>query len=152
MTDAEAGAAAIIRHYAILCAEATLLPWWWAASPSTAALQLKMLAEISEAYGVPFDADRAKPMLAALGGGGLSFLIAQHPLGLAFKAWLLAIPVVGLPLRLGTGPAIMATYTWLLGRAFVSHYAAGGTYHDFHVTAIAREAQRAVGMARVQGS
>jgi uncharacterized protein (DUF697 family) len=145
MTDIEATAAATIRHYTILCAEASLLPVWWAASPSIAALQLKMLGEISHAFGIDFDKDKTKPLLAALGGGGLSYLIGQQRLALAMKAWMLAIPVFGVPIRYGTGPAIMAAYTWLLGRAFVRHYQAGGTYLDFQLTTIGAEARRALG-------
>ena len=138
MIDADR-AHALVRHYSILCAEAALLPVWWASSPSITGLQLKMLEEISRVYGVDFDRDKTKPMLASLGGGGLSFLISKHPISLAAKAWMLSIPVIGVPLRIGTGPAIMGAYTWLLGRAFIRHYESGGTYLDFRVTSIFSE-------------
>jgi len=137
-----AQAADIIRHHAILCAEAVWLPFWWANSPAITGLQLKMLAEISDVYGIEFAQHKAKPIVASLSGGALNFLLSRHPLSLAAKAWILSIPVLGIPLRFGTGPAIMAAYTWLLGRAFVSHYEAGGRYEDFHVSSLRDELTR----------
>lgn len=150
-STAAARATAAVRHHTILCAEAVLIPWWWASSPSIASLQLKMLAEISELYGVEFSQHKAKPIVASLGGGGLSFLISQHPVSLALKAWMLSVPVVGIPLRFGTGPAIMAAYTWLLGHAFISHYEAGGTYETFQVSTVADELRRALGTRWASG-
>jgi uncharacterized protein (DUF697 family) len=140
-----AEAAAIVRHYTILCAEANWVPWWWVASPSIAALQLKMLAEISRVYGIELTQNKTMPLAASLGGGGLSFLISRHPFSLGVKAWILSVPVLGIPLRLGIGPAIMASYTWLLGRAFISHYETGGTYEDFDVSMVSDELRRALG-------
>lgn len=127
-----------------------LIPWWWAASPSITGLQLKMLAEISDLYGIEFSQHKTKPILASLTGGGLSFTIGQHPYALAFKGWLLSIPVVGIPLRFGTGPAIMAAYTWLLGHAFMSHYESGGTYESFRPSVVGDELVRALGIKRPQ--
>ncbi len=126
-------AAAIVRRHAALCAGAAIVPVWWAASPSITALQLKMLSELSNAYGVEFAQDFAKPLLASLAGGGLSLMMSQHPVSLALKRWVVGIPVVGLPLRFGTGPAIIAAYPWVLGHAFIRHYESGGTYLDFHL-------------------
>jgi uncharacterized protein (DUF697 family) len=139
---------AIVKHYTILCAEAMWIPFWWASSPSITALQLKMLEEVSQVYGVEIAPDRTKALVASLGGGGLSLIISQHPLSLALKAWVLAIPVIGIPLRLGTGPAIMAGYTWLLGQAFITHYESGGTYLDFRMRQVGSQLREAVGMPR----
>ena len=135
-TSRAAQAMAIVRHHTILCAESMWIPWWWASSPSITVLQLKMLTEVSRVYGIDVDPDRAKAIVASLGGGFLSLVIAQPPLSIAAKAWGLASPVVGIPLRFGTGPAIRAAYTWFLGRAFVDHHEAGGTYHDFRMTQV----------------
>jgi len=53
--------------------------------------------------------------------------------------------VVGIPLRFGTGPAIMATYTYLLGKAFAKHYETGGSYLDFHAGQLREELYDAIG-------
>lgn len=131
MSDARVDVNEIVRHHAALCASATLLPLWWAASPSITALQLKMMAELSRAYGVEFSQDFGKPLLASLAGGGLSLWMSQHPAMLVVKGTVMSIPIVGVPLRYFTGPAIIAGYTWVLGQAFIRHYESGGTYLDF---------------------
>jgi uncharacterized protein (DUF697 family) len=131
-----------VSLYTLLCAVATRIPAWLANSPTVTGLQLKMLAEISAVYDVEFRQDLARPMVASLAGGGLSLLLSQNPLALALKTWVVTIPVVGIPLRYGTGPAIIGAYCYLLGRTFVDHYEAGGTYHDFDAEKL-RESFRA---------
>jgi uncharacterized protein (DUF697 family) len=143
-----AQALAIVRHYTILCAEAMWIPFWWASSPSITALQMKMLAEVSRVYGVEVSPDRTRALVSSLGGGGLSLIISQHPVSVAVKALVLAIPIVGIPLRFGTGPAIMAGYTWLLGQAFVTHHESGGTYLDFRMRQVATQLRESVGVPR----
>jgi uncharacterized protein (DUF697 family) len=143
-----AQALAIVRHYTILCAESMWIPFWWASSPSITALQLKMLEEVSRVYGVEVSRNQTKAVVASLGGGGLSLIISQHPISVAVKAWVLGIPIVGIPLRFGTGPAIMALYTWLLGRSFVAHHESGGTYLDFRVRQMGSALREIVGMPR----
>jgi hypothetical protein len=130
-----ARALAIVRHYTILCAESMWIPFWWASSPSITALQLKMLEEVSRVYGVEVSRDRTRALVASLGGGGLSLIMSRHPVSLAVKAWVVGIPIVGIPLRFGTGPAIMAG---LLGRSFVTHHESGGTYLDFRMRQMGR--------------
>jgi uncharacterized protein (DUF697 family) len=120
-----------VAVYTLLCAVATRIPLWWASSPGVTGLQLRMLEEISSLYGVEFRKDLARPMIASLAGGGLSLLISQNPLAMALKTWVVTIPVIGIPLRFGTGPAIIGAYCYVLGRTFVDHHEAGGTYHDF---------------------
>jgi uncharacterized protein (DUF697 family) len=141
-------ALAIVRHYTILCAESMWIPFWWAGSPTIAALQLKMLEDVSRVYGVEVSRDRAKALVASLGGGGLSLIISTHPLSVAVKAWVLAIPIIGIPLRFGTGPAIMAVYTWLLGRSFITHHESGGSYLDFRMGQLGNELRETIGMPR----
>jgi len=121
-----------VVKYTVLCAIASRVPAWWANSASVTGLQLKMLTELSSVYDVEFRQDLARPMLGSLAGGGLSFVVSQNPLAMAAKFWIAAIPVVGIPLRFAAGPAIIGGYCYMLGRAFVDHYEAGGTYHDFN--------------------
>jgi uncharacterized protein (DUF697 family) len=147
-TPEAAKALAIVRHYMILCAEAMWIPFWWAGSPAITALQMTMLEEISKVYDVEITRDKTKALIASLGGGGLSLVITQHPISMALKAWVLAIPIIGIPLRLGTGPAIMAGYTWLLGQAFIAHYESGGTYLDFKMRQVGTQLRETVGMPR----
>ena len=120
-----------VRVYSAMAAGASMVPVWWISSPSVAGVQLKMLAELSQLYRVDFAQDVARPVLASLTGGGLSMLLSRHPVSIILKRWVITIPVVGVPLRYGAGPAILAGYTYLLGRAFTQHYETGGTYLSF---------------------
>lgn len=129
----------VVLHHTILAAGASIIPIWWASSPSITGLQLRMLSQLSRIYGAEFADDFAKPLLASLGGGFLSLLISQNRWSLALKGVVVAIPVVGIPLRFGTGPTIMACYTYVLGKSFIRHYESGGTYLDFHVGKLREE-------------
>jgi uncharacterized protein (DUF697 family) len=120
-----------VRFYCAVTAGAAVVPAWWISSPTVAAVQLKMLAELSQLYRVDFAQDVTRPILASLSGGGLSMLLSRHPASLVLKSWVVTIPVIGVPLRFGAGPAILAGYTYLLGRAFTQHYDTGGTYLSF---------------------
>src|SRR5690606_20139425 len=134
-----------VMDHAMLIVGASIVPLWWASSPSITGIQLKMLSELSKLYGTDFADDFAKPLLASLAGGFLSLLVSQNPFSLALKGAIVAIPVVGIPLRFGTGPAIMAAYTYFLGKAFTRHYESGGSYLDFHVGTLREELYDAVG-------
>ena len=135
----------IVLHHTMLAAGASVIPLWWASSPSITGVQLNMLSRLSRLYDTEFADDFAKPLIASLGGGFLSLLVSQNPFSLALKGVVVAIPVVGIPLRFGTGPAIMATYTYLLGKAFIKHYESGGSYLDFHLGKLKEELYDAVG-------
>jgi uncharacterized protein (DUF697 family) len=139
VTDARPDVVEIVRHHAVLCASASLLPLWWAASPSITALQLKMLSELSRAYGIEFSQEFGKPLIASLAGGGMSLWMSRSPAMWAVKGAVMSIPIIGVPLRYFTGPAIIAGYTWVLGQAFIRHYESGGTYLDFHVGKLREE-------------
>lgn len=149
-TDRRQSAMDIVARSTLYCAVATRLPFWWATSPSITGLQLKMLSEISSVYGVEFNQDLAKPMIASVAGGILNLVISENPLTLMLKTWVVAIPVVGIPLRFGIGPVTVAAYTYVLGRAFIRHYEAGGTYHDFSVANFRTELSEIVGLEPVE--
>ncbi|MEP7306388.1 MAG: hypothetical protein ABJA98_12800 [Acidobacteriota bacterium] len=138
----------VVVKYTVLCALASRIPAWWANSASVTGLQLKMLAELSSVYEVEFRQDLAVPMIGSLAGGGLSFLVSQNPLAMALKFSVAMIPVVGIPLRFATGPAIIGGYCYMLGRAFVDHYEAGGTYHDFNPAKLRATVRAALTPAR----
>jgi len=90
-------------------------------------IQLKMLHSISKLYGVPFSENVGKSIIASLIGGLGSISIGMGIFGSVVKV----IPVVG-PL---VGPVIMpvtaGAFTYAVGKVFVQHFEAGGTFLDF---------------------
>jgi uncharacterized protein (DUF697 family) len=90
---------------------------------AVSALQLKMLAELSEIYGVPFQENSGKAALASLA----CFII---PHAGALGALSNAIPVLnvlGAPLA----ATFAGAYSWALGNIFIQHFESGGTFLTF---------------------
>ena len=122
----------LVRDNAATCAVISFVPARFLGSVGISALQLRMLAELSELYGVPFSQNVARSLVAASVGGVLNSVLARNPVSHALRDWVnVHLSVIALPLRLLTGPVLMAAYTYILGNAFVRHYEKGGAYLDF---------------------
>ena len=97
----------------------------WAA---VSGVQLRMVAEVSKIYGVPFQVNRGKAVIGSMVGFVLPHVMACGMLGSLLKA----IPVVG---ALAGAPA-MALFCgaaeWALGKTFIQHFESGGTFLDFN--------------------
>lgn len=90
------------------------------------AVQLSMLAKIGDCYGVPFKKQAAKSATTALMAGCL-----QQSLALSLFSSVKFIPVVGQLASVTILPAVTAAGTYALGRVFISHFEAGGTFINF---------------------
>jgi len=131
--EVSARARGLVREHAALCAAATLVPVPVADSLAVTGVQLKMLADLSRLYKVPFSQDVVRALLGAAAGGVLNFVIARNPVTRRVRDFLTAtVPWLALPLRILAGPALMAGYTLVLGNAFIRHYERGGSYLDFN--------------------
>jgi uncharacterized protein (DUF697 family) len=90
-------------------------------------VQIKMLADLSQHYGIPFSKNRAKEIVAALIGGALPGPIAASVVGSAVKM----VPVVG-PIVGGVSvPLLSGATTYAVGTVFIQHFESGGTFLDF---------------------
>jgi uncharacterized protein (DUF697 family) len=116
-----------VKNYMWWSMGAGLIPVPWADLAAVAAVQLKMLAEISKIYGVPFQENRGKAAIGSLVGFVLPHAMAFGAVGSLLKA----IPVVGV---LAGAPAMAlfcGAYTWALGNVFIQHFESGGTFLTF---------------------
>jgi uncharacterized protein (DUF697 family) len=107
---------------------AGLIPVPWVDLAAVVSVQLKMLAEISKVYGVPFQESRGKAIISSLVGFVLPHAMAFGGIGSLLKA----IPVVG---TLAGAPAMAifcGAYTWALGNVFIQHFESGGTFLNFN--------------------
>ena len=96
------------------------------AAVSTA--QLLMLREMANAYGVKFSWRKGSVLITALLGGltsGTSMIVLPR----------LLFPVVSVVFLVG----LNASITYVLGRAFSTHFNEGGTLDDFDIKTVRRE-------------
>jgi uncharacterized protein (DUF697 family) len=101
------------------------LPIWDTAAVTV--VQVKMLADLSSHYGVPFKQNLVQNAVAALLGGLAPAMIARGALG----SFLKGIPGLGSIFGAVLQPAFAAAVTYALGRVFISHYESGGTLLNF---------------------
>lgn len=139
----------IVRQHVLFCASSTWIPNPIASSMVVTTLQLKMIAEISRLYGVHFEHDKGRALVASAAGGVLSYFLSKNPVTTTVRDFLMAtVPTIAIPLRMFTGPAIMAAYTYILGNAFVRHYHGGGNYLNFNWPAFRYELAAKLGLPR----
>lgn len=91
------------------------------------AAQLKLVRELSQLYGVPFEDHLGKNVVASLVGSIGSAAIGRG----IFCSILKAVPVIGTLGGLISVPIVAGAATYALGRVFVKHFESGGTLLDF---------------------
>jgi uncharacterized protein (DUF697 family) len=91
------------------------------------AVQLRLVAQLSTRYGVPFHENAAKGVIGSLIGGLAPGLVAG-----AYTGLIRMVPVIGHYLALATLPLFGAATTYALGKVFVQHFEIGGTFLDFN--------------------
>ena len=101
------------------------LPIWDTAAVTV--VQVKMLADLSAHYGVPFKQNLGQNAVAALLGGLAPAMIARGALGSILKG----IPGLGSIFGAVLQPAFAAAITYAIGRIFINHYESGGTLLTF---------------------
>lgn len=90
------------------------------------AVQVKLLAQLSKNYDVPFSKNAAKNAIGSLVGGLAPGLVAG-----AYGGLFRMVPVIGKYLTLATLPLFGAATTFALGKVFVQHFESGGTFLNF---------------------
>jgi uncharacterized protein (DUF697 family) len=90
-------------------------------------LQIQMVRRISQIYGVDFSENRGKALIASLAG---SMIPASS--GIGASSALKALPILGTTVAVFVMPALSAGFTYAIGKAFIQHFASGGTLLDFN--------------------
>lgn len=91
------------------------------------AIQLKLIKELSDCYGVKFTENTAKSIISSLAVSIGSLGIAEAVAGSLLKA----IPIVGTAVGALGVSAVGAAFTLALGNLFIMHFESGGTLLDF---------------------
>jgi uncharacterized protein (DUF697 family) len=120
-------ASKLVDRFAIWSGVAGLIPIPVVDAVAVGGLQLQMLRRISQLYDVPFSENRGKAVIAALAG---ALIPASSGIGAA--SVLKAVPVFGTIVGSFVMPVLSAGATYAIGKAFIQHFASGGTLLDFN--------------------
>lgn len=128
----EQQAAEVIRRNVLWSMGAGVIPFAYVDTAAVLAVQVKLVKELSDVYGIAFRANAGKSAVAALigslaAGGASNGVMAS---GLMYGL-LRSVPVVGQVVGLATMPAFAAATTYAVGKVFEQHFASGGTFLSF---------------------
>jgi len=127
MSEKDQLATEIVKKYSTYAAGAGLIPVPTLDMAAIAGVEIKMLADLAKVYGVPFENDRVRPIVAALIGGYAASNLGTGAGGSLLKA----VPVFGQVLGTLAVPTFAAGLTFAIGKVFITHFASGGTFLDF---------------------
>lgn len=117
----------LVNRFAVWSGVAGLIPVPVVDVVAVGGLQVQMVRRISQLYGVPFSENRGKALIASLGG---ALIPASSGMGAASA--LKAVPLVGTLTAAFVMPVLSAGATYAIGKAFIEHFASGGTLLDFN--------------------
>lgn len=128
MSEREQSAFKIVARYVWWSMGAGLVPLPFLDLAAVSAVQLKMLAEVSKTYDIPFRENRVKALAGSLVGS-----IMPHAMSFGlFGSVLKAVPIVGVFAGAPSMVLWSGAATWALGNVFIQHFESGGTFLDFH--------------------
>ncbi|MEJ2376071.1 MAG: YcjF family protein [Pseudolabrys sp.] len=120
-------ASKLVERFAIWSGVAGLIPIPGVDVATVGGVQIQMLRRISQIYDVPFSENRGKALIAALAG---AMIPATSGIGAA--STLKFVPVLGMLAGGFVMPVLSAGATYAIGKAFIQHFASGGTLLDFN--------------------
>jgi len=119
-------ALAITKRYAAYAGGAAFIPIPVVDLAAVAALQLKLVKDLSDLYDVKFSTNAGKASITAL----LSTIVPVGA-GVTAASFLKAVPILGTALGVVTAPVFAAAATYAVGRTFTMHFESGGTMLTF---------------------
>ncbi len=124
--ERRAAADKIVDRFSWYSGAAGLIPVPGLDLATVGGVQIQMLRRLSRIYGVPFSVNRGKALIAALAG---ALLPATSGMGAA--SLVKGVPIAGSLVAVVAMPTLSAGATYAIGKAFIEHFASGGTLLDF---------------------
>lgn len=118
-TPRQPAAESIVRTHAWISSGAGLLSFGFLNPVIVPVVQLRMLQQLCNLYGVKFTEEWGKNIIGALVGTATASSLAVR-----------ALPLIGI----FAAPATNGATTWALGRVFIQHFESGGTLLNFNPT------------------
>ena len=128
MTEKQQKALKIVKNYMWLSGGAGLIPIYYLDWAAVSGLQLKMLADVSKIYEVPFHENIGKAAISSLAGFVIPHAAAFGTLGSLLKS----VPVLGVLAGAPAMAVFAGAYAWALGNVFIQHFESGGTFLTFN--------------------
>jgi len=125
-SDRKGRARKLVERFSLWSGVAGLLPVPIVDLAAVGGVQLQMLRRLSQVYDIPFSKNRGKAIVASFAG---TMIPASTGLGMA--SLMKAVPVAGTAAGALTAPAMSVGATYVIGMAFIEHFASGGTLLDF---------------------
>jgi len=122
----------LLRQYVLGSMAVGLVPFPLVDLAALAALQLKMLHSLAGVYDIKFQADLGRSAIASLLGSAVPASLTPSLAASLGKF----IPGVGQTLSSGTAVVLNGAATYAVGKVFVQHFAAGGTFLTFDPEAV----------------
>ncbi len=123
----QANVADAIKRNMLWSAGAGVLPVPALEVVAVTAVQLKLVKELADIYGVSYRRDLVKSavlsLIGSLGAATLGKMLAYSSLK--------SIPIVGYVFAVASVPVLSAAITYAIGRVFETHFETGGTLLDF---------------------
>lgn len=138
MSDKEQKARKLVKNYMWWSMGAGLIPVPFVDLMAVSGVQLKMLAEVSKIYGIEFQENRGKAVVASLIGYVVPSTLSFGSVGSLLKA----IPLVGTLVGAPSMVAFCGASTYALGKVFVQHFESGGTFLTFEPAKVKEHFQR----------
>lgn len=100
-----------------------IIPLTFVNVAAVTASNLNLVRKLSELYGVEFKESMAKKIIISITGASAGVLASP-----IIEMAVIGLPLVGLPLAVGTQPILNGMTTYALGRMFVTHFERGGSF------------------------
>jgi uncharacterized protein (DUF697 family) len=120
-------ASKLVDRFAIWSGVAGLVPVPVVDIVAVGGIQIQMLRRLSQIYGVEFSENSGKAVIAALAGS-----MIPTTSGMGAASVLKVVPFFGTIISAFVMPTLSAGATYAIGKAFIQHFASGGTLLDFN--------------------
>lgn len=117
----------IVRNYTLGAMGASLVPIPMLDLAAITGIQLKMLHSLAKMYDLPFKKDLGKSLIASLVGGYIPYATT----GTLASSFVKFVPFIGQGLALVSMPILAGATSYAVGKVFIQHFEAGGTFLDF---------------------
>ena len=115
---------AVIKRHAVYGVASGVIPIPLVDLTAASTVQMRMIAQLAELYGISFSQQVAKSTASSL----LASVIPLTGFGAASFSLMRSVRIAGPVLGLATMPALYGAITYALGRTFAWHFSKGGTF------------------------